>query len=352
MKKRSNSWIRMLVVSLMMMIILPAQLVFASTTQVKFDKEDVKVPTNKSFTLTLKGEDLKDVYGFEVALSFNPEQIEIVGKPVVKFVDGFSAGPTKASDGKVYFGFTQIGQKTGKSGKITLGDFTFRAKVKGNHEIKLESIKIVDSKMGSKNYNIGQVIKVEVKETGNGKADKLKDIKGHWAENSIAQIVELGYMVGKTEETFMPNDKLTRGEMATILSRLVEPSQVGAAKFKDIAGDEWYAQNILAMANKGLIKGYGDGTFKPKGNITRAETVVILARMERKNNTYVAPQDVEKILSQYKDGSKVPAWAREDVAWAIQKGLIKGDTNNNITMQNNITRAETAVILCRVLDLE
>lgn len=350
MKKRSNNWIRILVVSLMMMLILPCQLVFASTTQVKFDKEEVKVLTNESFTLTLKGDALKDVYGFEIALSFNPDQIEIVGKPVVKFVEGFSAGPTRASDGKVYFGFTQIGQKEGKSGTIELGNFTFKSKVKGTHEIKLESIKIVDSKMGSKDYKIGQVIKVDSK--GNGKADKLKDIKGHWAEQSIAQIVELGYMVGKTEDMFMPNDKLTRGEMATILSRLVEPSQVGNVSFKDIAGDEWYAQNILTMANKGLLSGYEDGTFKPKGNITRAETIVILARMEKENNTYVAPENVAQILSRYKDANKVPAWAQEEIAWAIEKGLIKGDTNNNLNMQSNITRAETAVILCRVLGLE
>ncbi|MEG0153653.1 MAG: S-layer homology domain-containing protein, partial [Cellulosilyticaceae bacterium] len=161
-----------------------------------------------------------------------------------------------------------------------------------------------------------------------------------------------GYMVGKSDTEFKPNDKLTRAEMATVLSRLVTTSATKSNIFKDIKGDEWYAQNIISMSSKGLIKGYEDKTFKPKNNITRTETMVILARMAKENNTYTKPQNVEQVLAVYKDSKSVPTWAKEEIAWAIETGLIKGDESNKLNMKNNITRAETAVVLCRLLELE
>lgn len=347
---KKNIWTRVIAMSLMMILLLPGQAVLGATTSFKFDQEKVVAKTNEPFSVNLKGEAITDLYGFEVALSYDASQIEIVGKPSVKFTEGFSAGPTRASDSKVYFGFTKIGKKPGDKGNINLGEFKFKAKKPGTHTIKLESIKVVDSKMSSKDFKVGQTITVVA--DGIAKADLLTDIKGHWAEKCIREIVNAEYMVGKTETLFKPNDKLTRGEMATILSRIVEVTEAGQNTFKDIKGDEWYAANIIKMANKEILKGYEDNTFKPKHNITRAETMVVLARIEKEKGTYIAPVDVNKTLSVYKDASKVPAWAKEEVAWAVEKGLIKGDEKGNINMKNNITRAETAVILCRLLELE
>lgn len=329
---------------------IPGHVVFGATTNLKFDKDKVNVKNNEVFSVRLKGESITDLYGFEVAISFDQTKVEIVGKPSVKSMEGFSAGPTKSSDGKVYFGFTQMGTKSGKTGDIDLGEYKFKAKQAGTHTIKLESVKVVDSKMKSKDYKVGQTITVTA--VGGNKASKLVDIKGHWAEGCITQVVNAEYMVGKSDTEFAPNDKLTRAEMATVLSRLVEGTQGGSNVFKDIKGDEWYAQNIISMSSKGLIKGYEDKTFKPKNNITRAETMAILARMAKENNTYKKPQNVDQVLSAYKDNQSVPTWAKEEIAWAIESGLIKGDESGKLGMKNNITRAEVSVILCRLLQLE
>lgn len=349
-KMRKSVWVKVISMSLMIMLMIPGQVVFGATTSFRFDKDKVNAKTNEVFSMGLKGEALTDLYGFEIALSFDAAKIEIVGKPSVKSMEGFTAGPTRGSDGKVYFGFTQIGKKSGKSGNIDLGEFTFKAKQPGVHTIRLESVKVVDSKMKSKDYKVGQVMNITA--VGGDKAGNLADIKGHWAEGCITQVVNAEYMVGKAQNQFKPNDKLIRAEMATVLSRLVETTGKGSNPFEDIKGHEWYAQNIISMSDKGLIKGYEDKTFKPKNNITRAETMVILGRMAKENKTYKKPENIDKVLSVYKDQASVPTWAKEEIAWAIESGLIKGDESGKLGMKNNITRAEASVILCRLLGLE
>ena len=62
------------------------------------------------------------------------------------------------------------------------------------------------------------------------------------------------------------------------------------------------------------------------------------------------PQDMEKVLNKYED--KAPTWAKEETTWAIEKGIVKGYTNNKINMDGKITRAEIASILCRLLQIQ
>lgn len=353
---KKNIWITIITMSIIMLCLVPAQPVWGATTTFKCDEQKVKTKSNMPFSLNVKGEYITDLYGFEVVLSFDESQLEIVGKPQVKFAEGFFAGPTKATDDKVYFGFTKMGKKAGDNGAIDLAEFKFKAKEPGIYTIKLESVKVVDSKGNAKDFKVEQTIPIKVMDKG----QNLEDIKGHWAESCISQVVDEAYMIGKTEILFKPNDKLTRAEMAMILNNILEEYNIVSnivenkkvSTFEDINGDEWYAESIFKMADRGLLKGYEEGTFKPQQSITRAETLAILARIEKENGTYEELRGYEKILAPYKDADQVPAWVEVDVAWAIEKGLIRGDEKAKLNMQGNITRAEIAAILCRYLGLE
>jgi hypothetical protein len=109
-----------------------------------------------------------------------------------------------------------------------------------------------------------------------------------WAEETVAKVVAGGLMSGYQESdgsiAFHPMKTLTRYEFAVILSRLAPP---GAAKgtfetveFKDFAEiPEWARQAVNVAVQEGMIKGYPDGTFKPQKEVTRAEAVAMIARV-------------------------------------------------------------------------
>lgn len=347
---KGQVWRKIIGISMALVLMVPSVVMAATTTAFDFDKDEIITRVNNEFVLTLEGLEVKDLYGFEVALSYDETDVAIVGKPSVTAIEGFSVGPKRANDDKVYFGCTQIGTKSGINGNIDLGELTFKVKSEGEHTITLESVTVVDSKMKSVKYPVEEKVTVKAA-PGVDASASLKDITGHWAEESIRKVVNAGYMIGKTETLFNPKDNLTRGEMAVILNRIVGGKEVAANSFKDIQGDEWYAESILKMSAKGLIKGYEDSTFRPKNNITRAETIALLARKAQSEYTYQDPKSIDTILDQYKDATQVPTWARAEVAWSIESEIIKGDSSNKLNMKSNITRAEFAVILCRLLNL-
>ena len=65
---------------------------------------------------------------------------------------------------------------------------------------------------------------------------------------------------------------------------------VFAADFSDVKADKYYYDSVMQCADKGYVRGYEDGTFRPNGNITRAEFAVIMNKVlglqEAANNTF------------------------------------------------------------------
>ncbi|WP_180270824.1 family 43 glycosylhydrolase [Sporanaerobium hydrogeniformans] len=185
-----------------------------------------------------------------------------------------------------------------------------------------------------------------------GNPGKLQDITKHWAKDPINKVVQLGYMVGKTETEFKPNDFLTRGEMTALLNRLIVDGPTGKASFGDIKGYEWYAGSIGNMSKLGLVSGYKDNTFRPNNSIKRVEVMSIIARLMAYNGMDKTVANSDKILATYKDGKNVPTWAKSDVAWCISQGIVTGDTQGYINSDADITRAELAVIINHILAIQ
>jgi len=99
---------------------------------------------------------------------------------------------------------------------------------------------------------------------------------GTWYYQDISKAVAAGYIPLEAEAK--PNQKITREEVAVIISHVANmtPYDPGADVFNDVAGS-WRKPYIGAVAAAGIMRGYGDGTFRPYATITRAETVVSLS---------------------------------------------------------------------------
>ncbi|WP_171638177.1 S-layer homology domain-containing protein [Paenibacillus plantarum] len=171
---------------------------------------------------------------------------------------------------------------------------------------------------------------------------KFSDIADHWAEASIKQTAAMGIVSGYSDGTFKPNGEVTRAEFAVMLARMLKLQGNGAAlEFNDKASiGQWAKQGIAQAVQAGIVKGYGDGSFRPNANISRTEMVTMIANaLGIANNT--------KAATTFADDAEIPAWARAAVAATIEQGIVQGINGNKFSPNQTATRAEATVVLIR-----
>lgn len=110
---------------------------------------------------------------------------------------------------------------------------------------------------------------------------KFYDSTNTREKNYIAAAVERGIISGISDTDFAPNALITREQAAAIVGRYLQLAGGINLKFPDSADISDYAKMYVSVcADKGIISGYEDGAFRPKNNITRAETAAILSKCE------------------------------------------------------------------------
>ncbi len=105
-----------------------------------------------------------------------------------------------------------------------------------------------------------------------------KDTYSHWARGYIGALESKGLITGYPDGSFRPDNKITREEMASILAKAAGLQPSNGRIFGD-TGSSWAESYINAAYKAGLIQGYGDGSFKPGGSATRAETASMIYNM-------------------------------------------------------------------------
>ena len=152
------------------------------------------------------------------------------------------------------------------------------------------------------------------------------------------------YLLGYEDGTVRPEGSITRAEVATIFFRLLTDesrdkfwSQTN--DYTDVPADAWYNSAVSTLSNAGILDGYEDGTFRPDGNITRAEFATITARF---------------LEASYDGGNCFPDidghWAAEYINEAANAGIVDGYEDGTFRPQQNITRAEAVTMVNRTVD--
>ncbi len=100
--------------------------------------------------------------------------------------------------------------------------------------------------------------------------------EGSWYDEAVRNMSSAGIANGYTDNTFRPNNKITRAEFVTMLMQNETVIKYEDIPFTDVSKDLWYADYIYSAYKAGYISGYVDGTFCPDTPITRAEAVTIL----------------------------------------------------------------------------
>lgn len=169
------------------------------------------------------------------------------------------------------------------------------------------------------------------------------DVAGHWAEHDIAEAVKAGFITGFEDESFRPNQPVTRSQFVTMLVRALDMKGSGnSASFRDVdLIPVWALEATGAALEAGIAGGYPDGSFRPNASITRAEMAVMAARAM---NLPIIEDETVIFL----DAIEIPFWAKPYVSAAAKQGLINGRGGSTFVPNELMTRAEAAIILLRM----
>ena len=164
-----------------------------------------------------------------------------------------------------------------------------------------------------------------------------------WAGDYIYDCYEEGIINGYEDGTYLPDGKLTRAEAAKIIAVTFGlSSDASVSSFSDVSADHWALQYIEACVEAGIINGYEDGTFLPGQNVTRAEMAKMIAA--------AAGLSSDASAGTFSDVS-ASHWALPYIEACYDAGIITGYEDGTFLPGNNITRAEAAAIISRVLGL-
>ncbi|CEQ22252.1 putative S-layer protein [[Clostridium] sordellii] len=117
--------------------------------------------------------------------------------------------------------------------------------------------------------------------------DKVKDIDGHWAHNQISEFIKNSYAKGYEDNTFRPDKQITRAEFVKLVNKYFGFNDKGVSNFKDINKNNWYYNDVCIAIKAGYINGYEDNTFRPDKQITREEAAKIIVSIKnQQDNIY------------------------------------------------------------------
>lgn len=174
---------------------------------------------------------------------------------------------------------------------------------------------------------------------------------GFWAFDVIKQLFNSGYIKGYPDGTFKPAGNITRAEFAVMLRNVVKDKYPTGANFKHeglniVPSSHWSAKAVnelfTYMQQKDIVKIFGTD-FDPDKKITREEVVAVLASVLAYHEKFVHSNNNASLndigSSPFIDG----------IAFSVENGLVVGYPDGSFQPQNNITRAEIAAVMVKVL---
>lgn len=204
----------------------------------------------------------------------------------------------------------------------------------------------------SKGWNIRRIegenlkfpIKIFLEEKGKENVTFPDLPKNEEIKQSILNLFYQGIISGYTDGSFKPKNNVSRAEFAKMISITAKyniTNQGKAARFNDIKDTFWARNYIYYLAEKEIIKGRGDGTFDPNGNISIGEVLAVI------NRTFI----IFNKENSYK-GSLANHWSNNDFLTMVEAGIVKPSDDFYISYKpnNKATREECALLLSRVLE--
>ncbi len=176
-------------------------------------------------------------------------------------------------------------------------------------------------------------------------ATTFSDISDHWAKSYIEKAVQKGFVKGYPDGTFLPEKAVSRAEFIKMVNSAIGNTGKASINFTDVPSNEWFYSDICKAVSASYVSGYTDGSFLPNASISRQEAAVIISR--------IIPGDSKSAnLSKYKDYSSISDWAKDSLSVVCGNGYMGAYDDGLLHPADKLTRAQTAKIICEILDNE
>lgn len=308
------------------------------------------VEEGNELSVLIAGENLADLYAYEFTVRYDSKKLKF--QQALSEVAGFSVAPLEQA-GQVVFAHTQTGASAGISGHAALSKLTFVALQPGEAEIKLVEAKAVDSELRVQAYKPKSTA-VQVKIAGDSDA-AFADMLGHWAEAAVNEAAERGIVQGYGDGTFRPDRLVTRAEFVVMLARamglqLAEANEQPEAVFADDESIPAWARPAVAAA---AARGIIIGYDDERFRPTNA-LIRTEAAVLAVRSLPLQAQIQGAALGQlpFADQDDVPVWAQAELAVAVQLGLVQGRGDGRFSPREAITRAEAATLLLSAIKFD
>ena len=189
--------------------------------------------------------------------------------------------------------------------------------------------------------------KTEDKKDDESKDTSFSDVpSSHWAAEYIEKLAKLGILKGR-DGGFYPEDKITRAEFVTLLSRIDEEAfPQYSATFEDVGEGAWYSESVMWAYENGITNGVGEKSFAPDKNITREDMAVMIVRYAQMKKFELGEEISEKTFA---DADKISSYASDAVSKMQSAGIISGFGDGSFAPKRFATRAETAKMISVLL---
>lgn len=171
---------------------------------------------------------------------------------------------------------------------------------------------------------------------------------GDWFYRDVLFSYEKGLMSGMDAAVFAPYANTTRAQIAVIFYRMEgSPAVEGENSFTDVvrgSGTAWFYDAVTWAQQNGIMGGYGNSSFAPNDPITREQLAAIFYRYAQYKG-YDTTQG-GMAIREFDDYESISDYAMGAMAWAVNTGLVKGDSNL-LYPKGTATRAELAALFHR-----
>ena len=168
-----------------------------------------------------------------------------------------------------------------------------------------------------------------------------------WAKDSVEKLAKLGVVSGRGNGNFAPADNVTRSEFVKmiVLALDIKASDKEIA-FEDVKEGGWDYSYVKAAFSAGIINGVNDIYFGGNEKISRQDMAVIISRALSYAGRGVNGVSNEKFV----DDTYIASYSRDAVYALRQAGVMQGDDLGRFNPLNPANRAEAAKVICSVLN--
>ncbi|MBW4596366.1 MAG: S-layer homology domain-containing protein [Brasilonema angustatum HA4187-MV1] len=169
----------------------------------------------------------------------------------------------------------------------------------------------------------------------------------YWAAEFIGQLAQRGIIAGFPDGSFRPEEPVTRAQFAAMIGKAFRKTpERQAVGFYDVPSNYWASSAIANAYTTGFLSGYPGNRFEPNQNILREQVLVSLSN----GLNYNVSGNTDSILQNYNDASNISSYARSPIAAATEKQIVVNYPNAKFLSPNTTaTRAQVAAFLYQAL---